>query len=859
METKKFIESHKVEDYEIWTDEGWVDIQEVHKTIKFDVWVVATENFELQCADEHIVIGETREEIYVKDLKIGDKIITENGAETVIRVEKLDSEPEHMYDLSIDSENHTFFSNGILSHNSTLATIFMLWMAIFQDDQRILLVANKESTAKEIFRRIRVAYEGLPNWLKAPVTYYGLESLELQNGSRISITTTTGTAGRGSSANLLFVDEMDFIECVGGDTKIKLKNKNTQEDKETQISEVYNENPENWEILTDKGWKSFSGVIKKEETKCVKITFDDETDLICSEDHEIMTISGAFVLAKKSRYKKIYSENGFKKVISVKKFKNQDTYDVTDVDGGRYYTNSVISHNCNMLEEFWSSVYPIISSSKKSKIIVASTPKDTSGLLYKLYDGSIKQTNNWSNMKVLWNDVPDRDEKWRRETIAALGDESIFRREFECVAGETIVTILNLENEETQITIEEFFNINYTNLKILTPSGFKSFGGIQKLRKECLEIILKNTSLKCSTNHRVLTKNGDFKFSNELSIGEFVKTSDGYDEIVEIKPAGILDVYDLLNVETNEYYTNNIVSHNCQFDEVGESAIDIELFDTMKKHTMEPMYVYENGSYLVWEKPNETHIYVAGVDISEGVGKDACVIQILDITDPQKIVQAAIYQNNKITPSEFTPKLREILQHWGDPFAMIERNNCGGQVVDNLKRDFNYDNIVNWGIDMVVNKTSSKLGIVSHTNTKYHAVMNQRYWINTVKSVQINDINTVMELKDFVRLRNNTWGAKHGMHDDRVMSLAWALMILHEKLADVYFDVVEKDEFNKPSVIKSIDYGIKNYFNPLSMYTNEKDGIGGDALPTFMGGYANSDNHDLEDLHNMGWTKFGEF
>jgi phage terminase large subunit-like protein len=207
---------------------------------------------------------------------------------------------------------------------STLATIFMLWIAIFQEDQRILLVANKESTAKEIFRRIRVAYEALPNWLKAPVSYYGLESLELQNGSRISITTTTGTAGRGSSANLLFVDEMDFIEK-------------------------------------------------------------------------------------------------------------------------------------NMLEEFWSSVYPIISASKKSKIIVASTPKDTSGLLYKLYDGSVKKTNNWVNMKVLWNDVPDRDEKWRNETINALGDVSMFKREFECVDGKTLVTILNNSNEEQQITIEELY------------------------------------------------------------------------------------------------------------------------------------------------------------------------------------------------------------------------------------------------------------------------------------------------------------------------------------------------------------------------------------------------------------------
>jgi hypothetical protein len=588
METEKFIESHKVEDLEIWTDEGWVDIQEVHKTIKFDVWAVETENFEIQCADEHIVIGENREEIYVKDLKIGDKIITENGAERVIRVEKLDAEPEHMYDLSIDSENHTFFSNGILSHNSTLATIFMLWVAIFNNDQKILLVANKENTAAEIFRRIRIAYEGLPNWLKAPVTYYGLESLELQNGSRINITTTTGTAARGSSANLLFIDEMDFIPA-------------------------------------------------------------------------------------------------------------------------------------NMLSEFWSSVYPIISSSKKSKVIVASTPKDTSGLLYKLYDGSVKGTNNWAHMKVLWSDVPGRDEKWKNETIAALGDVSIFNREF------------------------------------------------------CVE-----------------------------------------------------------------------------FDEVGESAIDESLFSEMRKYTMEPLYIFENGCYLLWEKPNEEKIYVAGVDIAEGVGKDATVIQVLDITEPTRIKQVAIYHNNKISPSEFTPKLREILQHWGDPLAMIERNGCGAQVVDNLKRDFNYDNIVNWGINKVANKKNMQHGLVSHTNTKYTGVMNQRYWVNTAKCVQINDINTVLEMKDFVRQKSGQWGAKHGANDDRVMSLIWALMILHEEIASVYFDIIDKDEFGKPRVIKSMDYGIRYFNNPTSIYTNEKNGLGGDSMPIIFGG-SNSDNTDMDDLMNQGW------
>jgi hypothetical protein len=856
METEKFIESRKVEDYEIWTDEGWVDIQEVHKTIKFDVWTVETENFEIQCADEHIVIGENREEIYVKDLKIGDKIITENGAERVIRVEKLDVEPEHMYDLSIDSENHTFFSNGILSHNSTLATIFMLWVAIFNDDQRILLVANKENTAAEIFRRIRIAYEGLPNWLKAPVTYYGLESLELQNGSRISITTTTGTAGRGSSANLLFVDEMDFIECVEGSTTIKLKNVTTGKIEEMSIKDMHDNskhllNFDNFQILSDDGWKLFKGIVKNDNIKSVKLLFDDNTELICSEDHELLSDSGEFVLAKKSENTKLISDKGFKFVKTVSENGKIDAYDVTEVEGSRYYTNGVISHNCNMLSEFWSSVYPIISSSKKSKIIVASTPKDTSGLLYKLYDGSVKGTNNWAHMKVLWSDVPGRDEKWKNETISALGDVGTFRREFECVTGETLLTILN-NNETSSITIEELYKLNKNGIKVLTPSGFKNFNGIQKLKKECLELVLKTTSLKCSTNHKILTKSGNFKFSNELTVGEFIKTSNGYDEIVKIQDSGFLDVYDLLNVETKQYYTNDIVSHNCTFDEVGESAIDEGLFDDMRKYTMEPMYIFENGCYLLWEKPNPERLYVAGVDIAEGVGKDATVIQVLDITEPTRIKQVAIYHNNKISPSEFTPKLREILQHWGDPLAMIERNGCGAQVVDNLKREFSYDNIVNWGINKVANKKSMQHGLVSHTNTKYTGVMNQRYWVNTMRCVQINDINTVLDMKDFIRNKSGHWSAKNGANDDRVMALVWALMILHEDIAPVYFDIIDKDEFGKPKVIKSVDYGIRYFSNPSSIYTNEKDGIGGDSMPMIFGG-ANSDNTDMDDLMNQGW------
>lgn len=79
---------------------------------------------------------------------------------------------------------------------TTLMTVYALWNACFNDDQRILIVANKEGTAIEIFKRVRMAYEELPNWLKPGVTEYGKTSMTLGNGTTIGISTTTGTAAR---------------------------------------------------------------------------------------------------------------------------------------------------------------------------------------------------------------------------------------------------------------------------------------------------------------------------------------------------------------------------------------------------------------------------------------------------------------------------------------------------------------------------------------------------------------------------------------------------------------------------------------------------------------------------------------
>ena len=119
MDDKKFVDIVEVNDYEIYTDSGWYDIISIGKTIPYEVWNLKTESFNLNCADIHIVFDFDKYPIYVKDLSRLDEIYTTNGSEEVLK-SKNTHVLESMYDIEISSNEHRYFTNGILSHNSIL-------------------------------------------------------------------------------------------------------------------------------------------------------------------------------------------------------------------------------------------------------------------------------------------------------------------------------------------------------------------------------------------------------------------------------------------------------------------------------------------------------------------------------------------------------------------------------------------------------------------------------------------------------------------------------------------------------------------------------------------------------------------
>ena len=479
---------------------------------------------------------------------------------------------------------------------TTMMTIYTLWVACFSEDQRILVVANKEQTAINIFKRIRLAYEQLPNWLKPGVVEYGKTSMTLTNGSSIGISTTSSDAGRGDSCNCLVLDELAFIDN-------------------------------------------------------------------------------------------------------------------------------------HLVESFWKSVYPIISSSKKSKIFIASTPNGTGNLFHELYSNAIRGKNNWMASRIDWWEIPGRDDKWKQDTIQSLGSTEIFDQEF-----------------------------------------------------------------------------------------------------------------------------------GCQFIETGESVLDEELVRKCSLTMCDPGHLFEDGNYKVWKLPDQSRSYAIGVDISEGVGEAASVIQVIDITDLTEIEQVAVYHNNAISPYNFTTKLLEILQQWGEPPALIERNNCGAQVVDTLKNVYGYENIVNYTPNK--NQPIERPGVIAHTNTKYKGVVNMKYWLSEVYAVILHDTHTLEELKTFVRYPNGTWKAVQGtnIHDDRVMSLIWALMILETSITEQFFEVEQFDKNNKPAVLGRLDFGVRNFSDTLSLYGNERDQNKYSSLPIYIDSETMDGPQDtyfdkeMIDLQEQGWT-----
>jgi len=194
------------------------------------------------------------------------------------------------------------------SGKSTVVTSYLLWYVIFNGNVNVAILANKAATAREMLGRLQLSYENLPKWMQQGIIGWNKGSVELENGSRLLAASTSASAVRGMSFNVIFLDEFAFVPN-------------------------------------------------------------------------------------------------------------------------------------NIAEQFFSSVYPTISSGKSTKVIIISTPHGMN-MFYKLWHDAERGTNEYTHTEVHWSQVPGRDAEWKEQTIRNTSEQQ-FRVEFECEFLGSVDTLIS--------------------------------------------------------------------------------------------------------------------------------------------------------------------------------------------------------------------------------------------------------------------------------------------------------------------------------------------------------------------------------------------------------------------------------
>lgn len=223
---KKFISIKTLNDIEVKSDIGFVPLKNIMKTISYDVYeVLFDDGTKLECADNHIVILHDDSEVFAINLNVGDGIKSDNGIKHVVSVTKTDR-IENMYDIQMDY-HHKFYTNGVLSHNTTIVAAYLVHQMIFNEDYTIAVLANKMDSSREILSRMKLMYEELPWFLQMGVKEWNKGKIELGNKSKVISAAASSSSIRGKSVN-----------CVDVDTLVTVKNKHTGEIEKITIDEL---------------------------------------------------------------------------------------------------------------------------------------------------------------------------------------------------------------------------------------------------------------------------------------------------------------------------------------------------------------------------------------------------------------------------------------------------------------------------------------------------------------------------------------------------------------------------------------------------------------------------------------------
>lgn len=334
------------------------------------------------------------------------------------------------------------------------------------------------------------------------------------------------------------------------------------------------------------------------------------------------------------------------------------------------------------------------------------------------------------------------------------------------------------------------FKLNKDTL-VKTPTGFKTFSGIQKVYRPFYHWIIfeDGSEIKCSDNH---------SFGSEKIKASLIKVDDilqgkkvVYNEIVE---EGVY-LYDLLDVgEDNLYYSNNIISHNCEF----LGSVDTLISVSKLRNLVYDDPIKRNKGLDIYEDPKGDNNYLITVDVARGIDKDYSAFIVYDITSfPYRVV--AKYRNNEIKPMLFPSIIQQVALAYNNPWLLVEVNDIGDQVATILHYDLEYDNILMCSMrgraGQVVGSgfsgKKSQLGVRMTAAVKKLGCSNLKTIIEDDKLL-VSDYEIISELTTFIQ-KHNSFEAEEGCNDD----LAMCLVIFAWLVAQPYFKEMTNDDVRK--------------------------------------------------------------
>lgn len=216
-----------------------------------------------------------------------------------------------------------------------------------------------------------------------------------------------------------------------------------------------------YEIMTPSGWKDFKGVTCSGEKITFRVVLENGNFIEATAGHYFFVNSIKTKLDNLIIGDKIDTLSGSQKIIDIIKLDIATVYDIVEVDEPthRFVANEIYSKNCdeysyvpqNIAENFWSSISPTLATGGRA--IITSTPNTDEDMFAQLWKGATNRyddlgndtilgSNGFYGLQVDWDEHPDRDEEWKRNEIAKIGDIR-WRREFLCEFITFEETLLN--------------------------------------------------------------------------------------------------------------------------------------------------------------------------------------------------------------------------------------------------------------------------------------------------------------------------------------------------------------------------------------------------------------------------------